>query len=120
MLYYNCQKDKGERKMTERNVLDVRELYVFSKRGGRLTKMVSGKGKGLLGMYALQNTTKGSVAVMVFENDHQIERVYIGSEGCPKVIYNDKNGWWLNSLDEYIKDETHIDINRLVNDCEGM
>lgn len=101
--------------MTEQNrTLDNRTVYMFNKRGGKIIKSASGMGRGMLGMWALQNTTKGRISVMVFTDTHEMERVYIGKEGCPKVIYLDKMPQYNINLDDYINDETHIDINGLM------
>lgn len=100
--------------MTERNTLDQRILFTFNKRGGKVVRSAEGMGRGMLGMYALQNTSKGRVSILVFADDHMIERVYIGDEGCPEVIYAEKAENGLGCLDEYIKDEQHIYIDQLL------
>lgn len=100
--------------MTERDVLAPRELYVFNTKSGKLTKKVTGYGRGMLGMWALQNVKKSQTAVMVFEDDHTIERVYIGKDGMAAVFYNDKKDWVLGSLDNYIIDDTHLDTDTII------
>lgn len=99
--------------MTEREVLANRTLYMFNKKNGKLVKSASGMGRSMLGMYGLQNTTKGRISILVFDEDNVIERIYIGREGCPKVIYLDKMDYEETSLDEFILDEQHIDMDWL-------
>lgn len=99
--------------MTEREVLANRTLYMFNKKNGKLVKSASGMGRGMLGMYGLQNTTKSRISILVFDEDNVIERIYIGREGCPKVIYLDKMDYEETSLDEFILDEQHIDMDWL-------
>lgn len=96
--------------MTE---LAKRNLYVFNKRGGKVVKKVEGIGRGMIGLWAFQNTTKGRIAVLILEEDNRIERVYVGREGCPKVLYLDKYPQYYIQLDEFIIDEEHIDIDGL-------
>ncbi len=103
--------------MTEEKnrTLDNRTLYMFNKKGGKLVKAASGMGRGMLMMWALQNTTKGRISVMAFTDTHEMEVVYIGREsGCPKVIYLYTMPQYDINLDDYIKDETHVDINGLL------
>lgn len=102
--------------MTEQNrTLENRTVYIFNKRGGKLIKSASGMGRGMLMMWALQNTTKGRISVMVFTDTNEMEAVYIGKEsGCPKVIYLYKMPQYNINLNDYINDETHIDINGLM------
>ena len=97
------------------NALEKRELYVFNKRGGKVGKKVEGLGRGMIGMWALQNTTKGRVSVMILPN-HKIETVYIGDDsGFPSVKYIYKTELFLD-MDDYIEDELHLDVNRLIAD----
>ena len=44
--------------MTEEKntTLEWRTLYMFNKRGGKLVKCIEGRGRGMLMMWALQNT----------------------------------------------------------------
>ena len=103
----------------DRETLEKRVLYTFNKRGGAVVRRAEGLGRGLIGMYALQNTSKGRISIVVFESDNLIERVYIGDEqGFPDVIYADKEDYSLGYLDEYIKDEKHIDIQKLMDAVE--
>ena len=97
------------------NALEKRELYVFNKRGGKVVKKVEGVGRGMIGMWALQNITKGRVAVMILPN-HEIEVVYVGDDsGFPSVkrIYKTE---LLLDMDDYIEDEQHLDVSRLIAD----
>lgn len=103
--------------MTETNerVLDERTVYVFNKRGGKLVKAASGMGRGMVGYWAFEITSKGRIAVMVFTDTNEIERVYIGRENAyPKVIYLDRMPQYNFNLNDYINDETHIDVNGLM------
>ena len=89
--------------------LQWRTLYMFNKRGGK------GRGRGMLMMWALQNTTKSRVSVIVIKDTNEVEAIYIGREsGCPKVIYLYKMPQYDINLNDYINDETHIDINGLM------
>ena len=95
--------------------LDNRTVYIFNKRGGKLVKSASGMGRGMVGYWALQTTTKGRIAVMVFTDTNEIERVYIGRENaCPKVIHLEKMPQYNFNLNDYINDETHIDVHGLM------
>lgn len=100
------------------NALEKRELYVFNKRGGKVVKRVDGTGRGMVGMWAFQNTSKGRVSVLVLPN-HEIERVYIGTEGCPNVKYIHKTDYLLD-MDDYIVDEQHLNVNQLIADLEEL
>lgn len=103
--------------MTEEKntTLEWRTLYMFNKRGGKLVKCIEGRGRGMLMMWALQNTTKSRVSVIVIKDTNEVEVVHIGKEsGCPKVIYLYKMPQYNINLDDYINDETHIDINGLM------
>lgn len=91
--------------------LEWRTLYMFNKRGGKVVKSAEGRGRGMLMMWALQNTTKSRISVLVVRDTNEIEAVYIGREsGCPKVIYLYKMPQYNINLNDYINDETHIDI----------
>lgn len=105
-----------ERKITrqENEVLANRNLYVFNKKTGKVVKRVDGLGKGMLGMWALQNISKSRIGILVFEEDNMIERVYIGNENVPKIIHYDKHPEYYVTLDDYIIDEEHVDINGLI------
>lgn len=95
--------------------LEWRTLYMFNKRGGKLVKCIEGRGRGMLMMWALQNTTKSRVSVIVIKDTNEVEVVHIGKEsGCPKVIYLYKMPQYDINLNDYINDETHIDINGLM------
>ena len=88
---------------------------MFNKRGGKLVKCIEGRGRGMLMMWALQNTTKSRVSVIVIKDTNEVEVVHIGKEsGCPKVIYLYKMPQYNINLNDYINDETHIDINGLM------
>lgn len=103
--------------MTEEKntTLEWRTLYMFNKRGGKLVKCIEGRGRGMLMMWALQNTTKSRVSVIVIKDTNEVEVVHIGKEsGCPKVIYLYKMPQYNINLNDYINDETHIDINGLM------
>lgn len=103
--------------MTEEKntTLEWRTLYMFNKRGGKLVKCIEGRGRGMLMMWALQNTTKSRVSVIVIKDTNEVEVVHIGKEsGCPKCIYLYKMPQYNINLDDYINDETHIDINGLM------
>lgn len=105
--------------MENRDQLEKRVLYTFNKKGGTVVRRAEGLGRGLLGMYALQNTSKGRISILVFDSDNAIERIYIGSpEGCPDVIYPEKLECSFGYLDEYIKDEKHINIQQLTDAIE--
>lgn len=95
--------------------LEWRTLYMFNKKGGKVVKSAEGRGRGMLMMWALQNTSKGRVSVIVIKDTNEIEAVYIGREsGCPKCIYLYKMPQYNINLNDYINDETHIDINGLM------
>lgn len=103
--------------MTEEKntTLEWRTLYMFNKKGGKLVKCIEGRGRGMLMMWALQNTTKSRVSVIVIKDTNEVEVVHIGKEsGCPKVIYLYKMPQYDINLNDYINDETHIDINGLM------
>lgn len=101
------------------NTLEKRELYVFNKRGGKVVKKVEGLGRGMIGMWALQNTTKGRVSVMVLPN-HEIEIIYVGdNSGFPSVKYIHKTNYFLD-MDDYIVDEEHLDISRLLTNIKEL
>lgn len=103
--------------MTEEKntTLEWRTLYMFNKRGGKVVKCIEGRGRGMLMMWALQNTTKSRVSVIVIKDTNEVEVVHIGKEsGCPKVIYLYKMPQYNINLNDYINDETHIDINGLM------
>lgn len=89
-------------------------LYLFNKRGGKVVKhLESAGGFGMLGMYALRGVTGGRVGLIVDEAN-EIQRLYIGRKGgCPKIVYLDKMGK-LDYLELYLKDETSIFVNDLI------
>ena len=96
--------------------LENRTVYIFNKKGGKVIKSASGMGKGMVGYWALQNTTKSRVSVLLFTDTHEIERAYVGTEnGFPKVIHVEDMGL---DLDNYIIDEQHLDTQALMNDLE--
>lgn len=98
--------------------LENRTVYIFNKKGGKVIKSASGMGKGMVGYWALQNTTKSRVSVLLFTDTHEIERVYVGTEnGCPKVVHVEDMGL---DLDNYIIDEQHLDTQALMNDLERL
>lgn len=100
--------------MTNTNELARRNLYVFNKRGGKVVKKIEGIGRGMIGMWAFQNITKGRLAILILEDDNRIERVYVGREGCPKVLYLDKYPQYYIQLDQFIIDDTHVDIDEVL------
>jgi len=104
----------------EERLLEERTVYRFNKRGGTLVDGVTGQVRATTGLWGFQNTSKGRVSILVFNKDNLIERVYVGKEGCPSVIYADKMNYPLGSLDNYIINETHIDITKLLNDIENL
>ena len=104
----------------EERLLENRTIYRFNKKGGKLVDAVGGQVRATTGLWGFQNTSKGRVSVLVFDADNLIERVYVGKESCPQVVYAEKMGYPLGSLDDYIIDETHIDITKLLNDIENL
>ena len=104
----------------EDRMFEERTTYRFNKRGGKLVDAVSGKVRATTGLWVFQNTSKGRVSVLVLDADNLIERVYVGKEGCPSVVYAEKMNYPLGSLDDYIIDETHINITKLLNDIENL
>ena len=94
-------------------------LYLFNKRGGKVIKTASSIAGGFIGLYALQNTTGERVSILVNADTNEILRVYIGrKDRTPHVSYNDKLGK-LDYLERYIKDDTHINIDKLLEAYEG-
>ena len=89
-------------------------IYIFTKKQGKLIEKASGLGKGMTGMYALRKTTPSRLAVMLDTENGTIHRVYIGRPTCPNVIYGDKRNYDLGIIDDYIKDDTHIFAQRLI------
>lgn len=100
------------------NSLDKRILYVFNKRGGKVVKCAEGVGRGVIGLWAFQNTSKGRIAVLTLD-DGLIERVYIGNEGCPKVKHVHKTNYVLD-IGSYVIDDQHLDVNQLISDLEEL
>ena len=100
------------------NSLDKRILYVFNKRGGKVVKCIEGTGRGVIGLWAFQNTSKGRVAVLTLD-DGLIERVYIGNEGCPNVKYIHKTNYVLD-IGSYVIDDQHINLSQLISDLEEL
>lgn len=97
-----------------RETLEKRVLFIFNKRGGKVVRAAEGLGKGFLGMYALQNTTKGRVSILAYDSDYLIEQIYIGDEsGFPNVIRSKTSGD-LGYINNYILDEEHLDVNKLI------
>lgn len=101
--------------MENRDILEKRVLFIFNKRGGKVVQAAEGLGRGFLGMYALQNITKGKIGILVFDSDDLIEQVYVGSpDGLSDVIYSEKIEGGLGYMHNYVLDEEHIDVNRLL------
>ena len=102
------------------NTLEKRELYVFEKgKYAKVKKKVEGIGRGLIGMWALENTTRSKVSVMVLPNN-EIEVVYIGSDsGFPSVKRIYKTEFSLN-MDDYIVDEQHLNTKQLIADIRKL
>ena len=95
--------------------LEKKTLFIISKKTGKALKCAEGLG-GLLGMYALQNTKKGKIAILL-DSDNQLLKVYIGSKsGIPEVVYIENEG--LYYLENFLKDENRLDINELLSFCD--
>ena len=107
--------------MTEEKntTLEWRAWYMFNKKSGKLVKSVEGRGRGMLMMWALQNTTKSRISVLVIRDTNEIEVIYNGREGCPKVDYLYKEGINLY-LDDYIIDDTHIKVDLLLTEKDEL
>lgn len=99
--------------------LQWRTLYVFNKKSGKLVKSVEGRGRGMLMMWALQNISKSKVAVLVIKDTNEIEVVYTGREGFPKIDYLYKADVYL-CLDNYIIDDKHIYMQGLLLDTDDV
>lgn len=107
--------------MTEEKntTLEWRALYMFNKKSGKLVKSAEGRGRGTLMMWALQNTTKSRISVLVIRDTNEIEVIYNGREGCPKVDYLYREGINL-CLDDYIIDDTHIRVDLLLTEKDEL
>lgn len=87
-----------------------RTLYVFQKRGGKVTTAVEGLSQAMLTMWALNHISQGKIGILVTNDDFDIERVFIGrKDDMPTMTKTvpDEEGWFPN-LHDFIKDETHI------------
>ena len=60
-------------------------LVRFSKRSGKIDTTMTGLGKGVIQMWALQNTPKAKACVIVNIDEHKVVSEYIGTEdGFPE------------------------------------
>lgn len=71
------------------NTLHNFGLIRFSKKTGKIDTTMISLGKGMIQMWALQNTTKTKVSVILDIDDRKVITEYIGtSEGFPDIQKN--------------------------------
>lgn len=64
-------------------------LARFSKSTGKIDKVMTALGNGLIQLWALQNTTKSKVCVIVDIDERKVIREYVGTgDGFPEVHKN--------------------------------
>lgn len=72
-----------------------------SKKTGKVDKMLEGIGKGLLQLWALQNTTKSKQCVIYEKDSGLVVAKYIGTDsGFPEIHKN------MEAQQEYVEVET--------------
>jgi len=65
-------------------------LIRFSKKTGKIDTTMTAIGRGMIQMWALQNTTKTKACVIVDIDDRQVFAEYIGTaEGFPEIRKSD-------------------------------
>lgn len=64
-------------------------LIRFSKRTGKIDMTMTGHGKGMLELWALQNTTKSKACVIVDIDTKETVIEYIGASDFPEVRKSD-------------------------------
>ena len=61
-------------------------LIRFSKKTGKIDMTLTGLGKGMIQLWALQNTTKAKACVIADINEHSVVAEYVGTaDGFPEV-----------------------------------
>ena len=61
-------------------------LIRFSKKSGKIDTTMTGIGKGMIQLWALQNTTKTKACVIVDINERRVIAEYVGTaDGFPEV-----------------------------------
>lgn len=65
----------------------MEEYYLvrFSKKTGKIDTTMSGVSKGMLGMWALQNTTKTKDTIVFNATTGEIDKYYEGTGDFPKI-----------------------------------
>lgn len=67
-------------------------LVRFSKKTGKIDTTMTAKGKGLIQLWALQNTTKTKACVIVDVDERELIAEYVGTvDGFPKVNKEKEN-----------------------------
>jgi hypothetical protein len=76
----------------------------FIRRSGKIDTTLSGLGKGLIQMWALQNTTAKSKDSIIFDEDGFIHSYYEGTGDFPKITkYGEKTAEGVHHIDEFCK-----------------
>lgn len=89
--------DKLKRRKIMEKELNVHVLFRFSKKTGKIDKVMTGLGSAMMKLWALENTTKTKACIICERNSGNVVMVTEGNaNGFPKVI--DKN---LGTIDEY-------------------
>lgn len=66
---------------------DLKRYYCvrFNRRSGKIDMTLSGLGKGLIQMWALQNTVAKSKDTIIFDEDGLVHSYYEGTGDFPKI-----------------------------------
>lgn len=79
----------GERGLSAMDKLHSYGLVRFSKKTGKIDTTMTALGKGVIQLWALQNTTKTKACVIVDIDERKVVSEYIGAEnGFPKWVKN--------------------------------
>lgn len=75
-------------------------LFRYSKKTGKIDTTLTGLGRAMLDLWALQNTTKTKNTIVINSDTGAVTYLVEGSEGFPKVS-DAKRGADLGICDEY-------------------
>ena len=76
----------------------------FNRKSGKIDKTLSGLGRGLIQMWALQNTTAKSKDTIIFDEDGFIYSYYEGTGDFPKITkYGEGTAEGVHHIDEFCK-----------------
>ena len=86
----------------EDNVLKTYYCCRFSKKTGKIDTSLSGLGKGMIQLWALQNTTSKAKDTIIFDEDGWVHSYYEGTGDFPEVTkYGEGTEEGVHHIDEF-------------------